>query len=130
MNAEKYGLDRIYFGGCFIRGMLEFLGEYPLRAHIIVFRSCVDHFMSVVCDSILESRHGQSHVPQTRGIPVRLISLVHIRLLAHTHRCFQGINRGLDQERQSIIKSSFTHSVRESIMRGIRYRIGALATGS
>jgi type II pantothenate kinase len=20
MNAEKYGLDRIYFGGCFIRG--------------------------------------------------------------------------------------------------------------
>jgi hypothetical protein len=21
MNAEKYGLDRIYFGGCFIRGM-------------------------------------------------------------------------------------------------------------
>jgi pantothenate kinase len=22
MNAEKYNLDRIYFGGCFIRGML------------------------------------------------------------------------------------------------------------
>lgn len=20
MNAEKYGLDRIYFGGCYIRG--------------------------------------------------------------------------------------------------------------
>jgi hypothetical protein len=21
MNAEKYGLERIYFGGCFIRGV-------------------------------------------------------------------------------------------------------------
>ena len=23
MNAEKYNLDRIYFGGCFIRGKWE-----------------------------------------------------------------------------------------------------------
>jgi len=23
MNAEKYDLDRIYFGGCFIRGNLR-----------------------------------------------------------------------------------------------------------
>lgn len=27
MNAEKYGLDRIYFGGYFIRGKLS--GELP-----------------------------------------------------------------------------------------------------
>lgn len=25
MNAEKYNLERIYFGGCFIRGMFAFL---------------------------------------------------------------------------------------------------------
>ena|ERR1700733_9549683 len=32
MNAEKYGLDRIYFGGCFIRGTLyqHYLGR---RSH-------------------------------------------------------------------------------------------------
>jgi hypothetical protein len=27
MNAEKYGLDKIYFGGCFIRGKLLFCVE-------------------------------------------------------------------------------------------------------
>lgn len=26
MNAEKYNLDRIYFGGCFIRGELQRYG--------------------------------------------------------------------------------------------------------
>jgi len=31
MNAEKYGLDRIYFGGCFIRGMFVSLVETQLR---------------------------------------------------------------------------------------------------
>jgi pantothenate kinase len=24
MNAEKYNLDRIYFGGCFIRGETDY----------------------------------------------------------------------------------------------------------
>ena len=28
MNAEKYNLERIYFGGCFIRGTF---GSLPLR---------------------------------------------------------------------------------------------------
>jgi type II pantothenate kinase len=27
MNAEKYNLDRIYFGGCFIRGMYPCFSE-------------------------------------------------------------------------------------------------------
>ena len=30
MNAEKYGLDRIYFGGCFIRGMCSNPPSLPL----------------------------------------------------------------------------------------------------
>jgi hypothetical protein len=35
MNAEKYGLDRIYFGGCFIRGMSGAAGNrlgFPLTS--------------------------------------------------------------------------------------------------
>lgn len=36
MNAEKYGLDKIYFGGCFIRGpSLGYLNTYIVRvAHV------------------------------------------------------------------------------------------------
>lgn len=33
MNAEKYDLERIYFGGCFIRGSSRFPSARPGLPH-------------------------------------------------------------------------------------------------
>lgn len=35
MNAEKYNLDRIYFGGCFIRGMCKHMDDLVCALMII-----------------------------------------------------------------------------------------------
>ena len=34
MNAEKYGLDKIYFGGCFIRGWHHFPCCVVIVSHV------------------------------------------------------------------------------------------------
>jgi hypothetical protein len=34
MNAAKYGLDRVFFGGCFIRG--EFANQSRLHPSVII----------------------------------------------------------------------------------------------
>lgn len=49
MNAEKYNLERIYFGGCFIRGMpvphvtLSYHGDVAIQQWAIVEASYVPH---------------------------------------------------------------------------------------
>jgi hypothetical protein len=51
MNAEKYGLDRIYFGGCFIRGMLNFVARRDPTMWLIplsLIRSCIYDLVPVV----------------------------------------------------------------------------------
>lgn len=77
MNAEKYGLDRIYFGGCFIRGE-----KWRRRASALallmlpsVQRSRCDDLHAVLCHSILEPRDRARHVSSARGFPVGDVSL-------------------------------------------------------
>jgi len=61
MNAEKYNLDRIYFGGCFIRGIQVFFRLNPYSASF--YRTCNDYYHSIVCHTILEQRNETSAVP-------------------------------------------------------------------
>lgn len=43
MNAEKYGLERIYFGGCFIRGKPISVPDTPQKANRTILRDFVSH---------------------------------------------------------------------------------------
>jgi len=52
MNAEKYGLDRIYFGGCFIRG------EYQVV--------CVN-ILSDICTQVMPQQLQLYHTPYVSG---------------------------------------------------------------
>ena len=51
MNAEKYGLDRIYFGGCFIRGEFRILRLYRYSSRC---RTCNYHYYPFICYTVLE----------------------------------------------------------------------------
>lgn len=51
MNAEKYGLDRIYFGGCFIRGEFR---RSRLYQHSCRCRTCNHDHHPVICYTVLE----------------------------------------------------------------------------
>lgn len=69
MNAEKYNLDRIYFGGYFIRG--EWLSTSGIRAHADMWsRACGDYQYAVVCYQVLESREEKGTLLAARGFPV------------------------------------------------------------
>lgn len=59
MNAEKYGLDRIYFGGYFIRG--KHIGDLPCACSVLTrrrtfasYRSCSNYSYFVLCHPLLE----------------------------------------------------------------------------
>ncbi|KAJ9108284.1 hypothetical protein QFC19_002532 [Naganishia cerealis] len=56
MNAEKYGLDRIYFGGCFIRGKQEhqYCAFCHERSSQSLHRPCFHDLLSLICHSFLE----------------------------------------------------------------------------
>jgi hypothetical protein len=69
MNAEKYNLDRIYFGGCFIRGVWS-RNIHSSGSKLVVDRTCGDYSNIVVCYSILEQGYKAGVVPSTRGVLV------------------------------------------------------------
>ena len=72
MNAEKYNLDRIYFGGCFIRG------KWEQRKWITGTERCDRtrgyNLNAVICYTILEQRDEASIVPSARGVLVSRLS--------------------------------------------------------
>ena len=51
MNAAKYGLDKVYFGGCFIRGKFQLEVQGALR---LTPRSRRDDLDAILCYPILE----------------------------------------------------------------------------
>lgn len=53
MNAEKYNLDRIYFGGCFIRGTYACGVELESTVDMDVRACCYNHHI-IVCYPFLE----------------------------------------------------------------------------
>lgn len=64
MNAEKYNLDRIYFGGCFIRGKdgrSFFLCE--VTDHRNSCRTCGHNHYIIVCYPILEQGNEACTIP-------------------------------------------------------------------
>ncbi|KAG6851354.1 hypothetical protein H0H93_005752 [Arthromyces matolae] len=53
MNAEKYNLDRIYFGGCFIRGMEDPVLQGDAVDNALDRTRCYNHHI-IVCYPLLE----------------------------------------------------------------------------
>ena len=56
MNAAKYGLDRVFFGGCFIRGECLWLAQFQ---HIGPYAEPLPrprrHYLNIIiCYSLLE----------------------------------------------------------------------------
>lgn len=72
MNAEKYGLDRIYFGGCFIRGMSLFDLMYWILDSTYAYRSCGNSRHAFLCHTVLEQGYKACSVLQTRRFLVSL----------------------------------------------------------
>lgn len=62
MNAEKYNLDRIYFGGCFIRGIAQ-LFDWLNENSSSWGRACCNYRDTIICHSVLEQGHKASAVP-------------------------------------------------------------------
>lgn len=86
MNAEKYDLERIYFGGCFIRGarpvfsLPSLFSLWPMLTHSWAARVCPcrssgDDLDSVVRHSLLVEGHQAGHVPPPRRVPGQYWSL-------------------------------------------------------
>lgn len=72
MNAEKYNLDRIYFGGCFIRGILgsrcsRYVHRWLMRSYS---RACSHDQHTVIRYQVLEQRHQTSALPSTWRLSV------------------------------------------------------------
>lgn len=65
MNAEKHNLDRIYFGGCFIRGMPLWCCPFCLLLKLSS-RSSGDNVDIIVRDTLLVKRQKVCTVPETR----------------------------------------------------------------
>jgi hypothetical protein len=63
MNAEKYGLERIYFGGYFIRGV-EIENLYMLELKLMC-RTRGNDRDPFICHPILEQRHKTCTVSPT-----------------------------------------------------------------
>lgn len=73
MNAEKYNLERIYFGGCFIRGGLRPKGPGVdrVKSLMLVPRPCSDNRHVVVCHTVLEQGQETGALFASRGVLVR-----------------------------------------------------------
>jgi hypothetical protein len=54
MNAEKYNLDRIYFGGCFIRGTRTCYVDPNQDVDVSICRACGYNNDAVLCHPVLE----------------------------------------------------------------------------
>jgi len=67
MNAEKYNLDRIYFGGCFIRGTRHIV-MCCVELICLCCRACGYDYDVVLRDPLLEQRDQACHVPAPRRI--------------------------------------------------------------
>lgn len=74
MNAEKYNLDRIYFGGCFIRGIAQ-LFDWLSENSSSWGRACCNYRDTIICHSVLEQGHKASAVPPPRRISVGVAAI-------------------------------------------------------
>lgn len=77
MNAAKYGLDRVFFGGCFIRGMSG-KGRSDERVGTDMHRSRSHDLDTIVCYSVLVQGHDASLLLAARGLPVSSAELLDI----------------------------------------------------
>lgn len=73
MNAAKYGLNKVFFSGCFIRG--ELFGHrltrlYEVARELTYIRPCSYHLHVVVCYPILVKGDDAGVFPATRGFLV------------------------------------------------------------
>ena len=95
MNAEKYNLDRIYFGGYFIRGTSSLSATDVVhtfyvcgwrsgprliatidRLHSRMRRSCGDNQHALIRYPFLEQGDEARALPATRGLPVSAVCLL------------------------------------------------------
>src|ERR1700685_1405020 len=109
MNAEKYGLDRIYFGGCFIRG--KWYAYVLERCLTLSFRSWRNHNHFVVRNTFLEQGNQTGPVLATRGILVRAFSVSMLHTLTFlSGELLERGSRTLSHMRWKKLPGSHHHS--------------------
>lgn len=86
MNAAKYGLDRVYFGGCFIRGhaatistlsyAIRFWSKGAMRAHFLRhegFLGAIGAWIKNVelpPDEAIDTQHDGAEMPNVEGLNI------------------------------------------------------------